>query len=244
MTGGAARPEILEAKTISASRRPTPLGTRPRSPFSRGLGHQACGRGRIFPGLCGAHSREATNGSRGEPRLGPGRGTSFFATGAPDHLPHVLHLFYRFAKGRGGLEIVMDTLRCGHTLPVLRPSQKPMAAGGPRPPGPQAWVPATAEAPCARRAHGAVGRGQPSSWVCVKDAGASQERDPSGPLRDQSEGAGKGLRRTKMGPLPGLLFLVSLSLRNSPRRLLTLQGQQRRAAERGTDGPPGEPSAA
>lgn len=48
-----------------------------------------------------------------------------------------------------------------------------------------------------------------------------------------------------MGLLPTLLFLVSFSLRNSPRGLLTPQGQQRRATEElGAAGPPRQPSAA
>lgn len=98
--------------------------------------------------------------------------------------------------------ILMDTLESGQMLPVLSPSWKVGAEGGRGFPALGPGCPRPQKPLFSLGVRDAMGRGQRSGWVRGKDTGAAQERDPSGPLGDQSEGVLKGRRSTKNGPAP------------------------------------------
>lgn len=137
---------------------------------------------------------------------------------------------FHCAKGRRMVKIDSNGHTSGQMLPVLPPSQKPGAevAGGFRP---RSWVCAGAEAPSSwflslpGSTVGAIGR-EGGSWSRQR----RQRQSKKGTLwpTPQSEETGKGQKRTNTGLLPrATIFSLPLSLRNSPRRLLTPQGQQR-----------------
>lgn len=124
-------------------------GPGPRAGLGRPGGREACGRCRISPGLSAGHSREATTSSRRETCLGPGTRASFPRRRRAQLPPPGPALTFSLRKmGVAVVKgIVMDTLESGQMLPVLLPSWKVGAEGGPRLPRPRARVSSAAEAP-------------------------------------------------------------------------------------------------